>query len=128
MNTAPATSGPRSSDFVAAVRRHFADLDPEEREELLGGLEADIADLVAERGPGALGDPDAYAAELRAAAGPAVRRSGRPRPVAGVGVERCSTRARRRWDAGCDRPARRPVRGGAGRCGRCGGSSGPGWR
>ena len=58
--------------FVAAVRACFADLDPDEREELLGGLAADMADLVDERGPGALGDPRAYAAELRAAAGLAV--------------------------------------------------------
>ena len=43
--------------FVAAVRACFADLDPDEREELLGGLAADMADLVDERGPGALGTP-----------------------------------------------------------------------
>lgn len=60
---------PEVDAFVAAVRARFGDLDPDEREDLLDGLEADTADLVAERGPEALGDPDAYAAELRAAAG-----------------------------------------------------------
>lgn len=60
---------PEVDAFVAAVRARFADLDPDEREDLLDGLEADTADLVAERGPEALGDPDAYAEELRAAAG-----------------------------------------------------------
>lgn len=62
--------------FVTAVRARFADLGEEEREELLGGLEADVSELVAERGSGALGDPVAYAAELRAAAGlPPVRQA-----------------------------------------------------
>lgn len=55
--------------FVAAVQSRLGDLGSEERDELLGGLEADLSDLVAERGPGALGDPAAYADELRAAAG-----------------------------------------------------------
>lgn len=64
---------PEVEAFVAAVRARFGDLDPDEREDLLEGLEADISDLVAERGPEALGDPDAYAAELRAAAGVAPR-------------------------------------------------------
>jgi hypothetical protein len=60
---------PEVEAFVAAVHAHFADLDPDEREELLGGLAADMSDLVVERGTEALGDPAAYAAELRAAAG-----------------------------------------------------------
>ncbi|HXH77921.1 hypothetical protein [Nocardioides sp.] len=68
---------PEVDVFVQAVHAHFADLDPDEREELLGGLAADITDLVDEHGPGALGDPGAYAAELRAAAGLAVTRSRR---------------------------------------------------
>ena len=67
--------------FVAAGPARLADLTPEEREELLGGLEADLSDLLAEGGPGALGDPDAYAAELRAAAGLAARPPV-PRPAA----------------------------------------------
>jgi hypothetical protein len=60
---------PEVDAFVAAVRARFGDLPADEREDLLDGLEADMADLVAERGAEALGDPDAYAAELRAAAG-----------------------------------------------------------
>ena len=57
MNTIrrPRTRGPGS--FVAAVRERLADLTDEEREELVGGLEADLSDLVDERGVEALGDP-----------------------------------------------------------------------
>ncbi|EON23250.1 MULTISPECIES: hypothetical protein [Nocardioides] len=68
---------PEVDAFVAAVRARFSDLGADEREDLLDGLEADMADLVAERGPEALGDPDAYAAELRAAAGLAPAGPGR---------------------------------------------------
>lgn len=68
---------PEVTAFVEAVRRHLADLDDETRDDLLGGLEADLADQLAE-GPGTpLGDPADYAAELRSAAGlpePAARR------------------------------------------------------
>jgi hypothetical protein len=99
VNTTPVL-GADVERFVAAVRLHFTDLDPEEREELLGGLEADISDLVAERGPGALGDPDAYATELRAAAGlpPAAAPHRRPGPL-GIRVEAWLDGARARWDA-----------------------------
>ncbi|WP_457207322.1 hypothetical protein [Nocardioides sp. P5_C9_2] len=69
MNTAPADVRPEVARFVAAVRARFADLDDDEREELLGGLEADVTERVAEEGADVLGDPDAYAAELRSAAG-----------------------------------------------------------
>ncbi len=55
--------------FVTAVRERLADLSADEREELVGGLEADISDLVAEHGVEALPDPGSYAAELRVAAG-----------------------------------------------------------
>jgi hypothetical protein len=60
---------PEVRAFVAAVRARLADLTEEEREELVGGLDADMSDLVAERGVQALPDPVAYAAELRSAAG-----------------------------------------------------------
>jgi hypothetical protein len=60
---------PEVDRFVNRVRAEFIDLSPEEREELLGDLNADVTDLVAEHGFAALGDPVAYAAELRAAAG-----------------------------------------------------------
>ncbi len=55
--------------FAEAVRARLADLTADERDELAGGLEADLADLVEERGVEALGDPVAYARELRSAAG-----------------------------------------------------------
>jgi hypothetical protein len=63
---------PDVAAFVAAVRARLADLTDEEREELLGGLEADLSERLAE-GEADLGDPAAYAAELRAAAGLDVR-------------------------------------------------------
>ncbi|CUR53891.1 hypothetical protein NOCA2100024 [metagenome] len=69
--------------FVAGVRARLADLDPEVREELTDGLEADLSELVADHGGErplgeVLGDPAAYAEELRAAAGlEQVERSGR---------------------------------------------------
>lgn len=68
---------PEAERFVAAVRARFVDLDDEEREELLGGLEADVSELVADQGSAVLGDPVVYADELRSAAGlpqPARRR------------------------------------------------------
>lgn len=55
--------------FVAAVRERLADLSEEEREELVGGLDADMSDWVSERGVESLPEPAAYAAELRTAAG-----------------------------------------------------------
>lgn len=67
MSTASLT--PEVADFAAAVRTQLADLTPDEREELAGGLEADLSDLVEERGTDALGDPVLYARELRSAAG-----------------------------------------------------------
>ena len=67
MNDTVQTS-PAVAAFVAQVRARLGDLTEEEREELLGGLEADLAERLAE-GETELGDPAAYAAELRAAAG-----------------------------------------------------------
>jgi hypothetical protein len=67
MNDTLQTS-PAVAVFVAQVRARLTDLTEEEREELLGGLEADLAERLAE-GEADLGDPVAYAAELRAAAG-----------------------------------------------------------
>ncbi len=62
------------ASFVDEVRRHLADLSAEEREELTGGLEADLTERLEEsRAAGdlhsVLGDPRRYAEELRAAAG-----------------------------------------------------------
>ena len=61
------TAPPEVAAFVEDVRARLADLSDDEREELLGGLEADLAEKVADGAP--LGDPASYAAELRAAAG-----------------------------------------------------------
>jgi hypothetical protein len=94
--------------FVAAVRSRLADLTEEEREELLGGLEADLSERLAEgeTEPGAgLGDPVVYAAELRAAAGLEARprpwggrRAAGPRPQLGAQVTDLLAGARRRWE------------------------------
>lgn len=94
--------------FVTAVRARFADLGEEEREELLGGLEADVSELVAERGSGALGDPVAYADELRAAAGlPPVRT---PRLLRrGASPSTVMDDVRARWDRVVARPRLAPV-------------------
>jgi hypothetical protein len=79
-------AGPEVTAFVERVRARLSDLTDEEREELVGGLEADIAELVADGGSVAeLGDPRAYADELRSAAG--VERS-RGRSIGGVQVRR----------------------------------------
>ena len=72
---AETTLRPEVVAFVAQVRLRLADLSEDEREELTGGLEADLSEQHAAGGP--LPDPVAYAAELRAAAGlpaPARRR------------------------------------------------------
>lgn len=74
---------PEVADFLDKVRARLSDLTEEQRDDLLGGLEADISELVDDGGSVAeLGDPRAYADELRAAAGvsPAVHRSGVRRP------------------------------------------------
>lgn len=74
---------PEVADFLDKVRARLSDLTEEQRDDLLGGLEADISELVDDGGSVAeLGDPRAYADELRAAAGvsPAEHRSGVRRP------------------------------------------------
>lgn len=63
---------PEVTAFLDAVRDQLADLDHEQREELLDGLEADLSEQLA--AGDALPDPVAYAAELRAAAGLPARR------------------------------------------------------
>jgi hypothetical protein len=94
---------PDVAAFVAAVRARLGDLTEEEREELVGGLEADLAERLAE-GETDLGDPEAYATELRAAAGLEVRRrrSGVLRPAVRMTpaeITRELDRARRAWFA-----------------------------
>ncbi|WP_193612418.1 HAAS signaling domain-containing protein [Nocardioides lijunqiniae] len=83
MNDTRTPTRPEVEAFVADVRARLADLSDDEREELLGGLEADLSDQVAD-GADVLGDPAAYAAELRAAAGlPERSRSRRRLPLPG---------------------------------------------
>lgn len=89
------------SGFVAAVRARLVDLSEEEREELVGGLDADMSDLVAERGVDALPEPVAYATELRSAAGftPEPAPVGEvPRVTVGQRVTRLLDRAHERWE------------------------------
>ena len=75
--TAQTTLRPEVVAFVAQVRLRLADLSEDEREELTGGLEADLSEQHAAGDP--LPDPTAYAAELRAAAGLPARARGRHR-------------------------------------------------
>lgn len=58
-------------EYVTAVRAALADLPAEEVEELVSGMEADLADVASESGDlhARLGTPEAYAEELRSAAG-----------------------------------------------------------
>ena len=86
--------------YVRAVRERLEDLTEEEREELVGGLDADLNDLVEERGIDALPDPGEYARELRTAAGfdPEMRPV-RTRRGGGAWVTGTLDAAHARWDA-----------------------------
>lgn len=82
---------PEVEAFVVEVEHRLADLSPDERDELIGGLRADLSERLAEHsGPEApaevLGDPAVYAAELRTAAGfaPVAAERRERRPVAAV--------------------------------------------
>ncbi len=110
-------SRPEVIAFVERVRDRLADLSDEEREELVGGLVADIHELVEDGGSVAeLGDPRAYADELRLAAGLERRAAGapdgeggfrRPRPRLRERVDRALDASRRRWRELVDAPALR---------------------
>ena len=78
MNDTQPLVRPEVAAFVDDVRARLSDLSDDEREELLGGLEADLDEKVADGAP--LGDPATYAAELRAAAGLPERTRRLPRP------------------------------------------------
>ncbi|MBW8025877.1 hypothetical protein EOG37_04155 [Clavibacter michiganensis subsp. michiganensis] len=70
MNTADPTLDTRIRAFAAAVRDRLADLDPEDVDDLTGGLEADLQEEAADHdGALQLGDPVRYADELRSSAG-----------------------------------------------------------
>jgi hypothetical protein len=98
MNTIITT--PEVRLFLRAVRERLEDLTDEEREELVGGLDADMNDLVEERGVDALPEPSEYARELRTAAGfePEMRPT-RVRMGAGLRVTGVLDAAHARWDA-----------------------------
>jgi hypothetical protein len=63
------TITPQIASFAEAVRDALYDLPDEERDELTGGLEADLAEEYAEGHARDLPDPVEYATELRDAAG-----------------------------------------------------------
>lgn len=92
-------SGPASiAAFAARVRAELNDLPAEEVDELVDGLEADLADQAADAGEAfALPDAVAYAAELRAAAGLEPRASRRGAGGAAL-LERVRTGARNEWE------------------------------
>jgi len=70
VNTADPTLDTRIQAFAAAVRARLADLDPEDVDDLTGGLEADLQEEAADHdGALELGDPVRYADELRSSAG-----------------------------------------------------------
>lgn len=67
MNDTLRDARPEATAFIAQVRSRLSDLSDDDREDLLGGLEADLDEKLADGAP--LGDPSAYAVELRLAAG-----------------------------------------------------------
>lgn len=107
---------PGVAGFVDQVRARLSDLSEEEREELIGGLEADLSELVAERGSDAsagdlLGDPVRYADELRAAAGfdPSPKKVRRTRKPARETATSWLDDAHERWDRLAEDPRVVPV-------------------
>jgi hypothetical protein len=70
VNAADPALDTRIAEFAAAVRARLDDLDPEDVDDLTGGLEADLQEEAADHdGALALGDPARYADELRTSAG-----------------------------------------------------------
>ncbi|WP_134768267.1 hypothetical protein [Nocardioides sp. 1609] len=97
----PHRTTPDITSFVAQVRARLSDLSEEEREELVGGLEADLVDHLADPTSRTdLGDPAAYAAELRLAAGlpEHASRRVRPRVPRPPTIERLLDESRDRFD------------------------------
>lgn len=112
MNDTEKLTRPEISEFVDQVRARLGDLTEEEREELVGGLEADLSALVADGGSVAdLGAPTDYADELRAAAGlaPARRRVRRPRQPLREQLAEELRRAQERWQSFVAQPRVAPV-------------------
>lgn len=107
---------PSVAEFVEQVRARLSDLSEEEREELVGGLEADLSELVAERGKDQsgddlLGDPVRYADELRAAAGfgPSPKKERRTRQPARETITSWLDDAHEKWDRLMEHPRVAPV-------------------
>lgn len=69
MNATTPAADARIADFAAAVRAELADLDIDDVDDLVDGLEADLAEQASESEDFQLPDPVTYAAELRSAAG-----------------------------------------------------------
>lgn len=97
---------PDVAEFLDKVRSRLSDLSEEQREDLLGGLEADFSELVGDGGSLAeLGDPRAYADELRSAAGvePARGRAGneqrRPRRSSRQATQEILDGSKDKWEA-----------------------------
>lgn len=90
---------PDVAAFVAEVRDRLADLPLEERDDLLDGLEADLAEQLADGQAGVLADPAAYAAELRAAAGLPSAPRRRVALRGGVDLDQELDELRARWTA-----------------------------
>lgn len=88
--TVPPGLDERIAAFASAVRAHLDDLDTEDIDDLIDGLEADLTDQAADNGDGfMLPDAGSYAAELRSAAGLPPRPAGSPKrstPFASVGA------------------------------------------
>lgn len=91
------TDKDRATEFAAAVRERLSDLPPEELDELLDGLQADLTDRLADGGE--LGDPGSYADEMRQAAGLPPRSEG-PGPKSRRGALQA---ARETWEAAGER-------------------------
>lgn len=84
---------PEIADYLTGVSTALADLDADERDDLLADVHAHLVDVAREGGSlvARLGPPDAYAAELRAAAGlPAPEAT--VRPSLGTRLERTVAR------------------------------------
>lgn len=81
MNAPELTMDARITAFAAAVRAELTDLPVDEVDDLVDGLEADLAEQASETDEFALPDAAEYAAELRAAAGLPPRAPDAPTPA-----------------------------------------------
>lgn len=114
MNDTMLSRLPEVGGYVDVVRLYLGDLPDDVREELTGGLEADLGELVSDRGIEVLPDPEVYADELRTAAGLPARVVRRPprrgswREVGAAG-ERRLDRLHDAWETTMSGPGLRPT-------------------